>query len=90
MSTKAQSRLLALREGEEGRSEHDRLERHFRERWMSCRDAGPEETGRHNPAGDLFSGFLTCVGLPGTARVRKNSGSPFVRRCTPQRLCQVE
>lgn len=48
VSTKAQSRLLALKEGEKGRSEHDRLERHFRERWMSCRDGGPEETGQQD------------------------------------------
>lgn len=23
-------------------------ERHFRERWMSCRDGGPEETGQQD------------------------------------------
>src|SRR5277367_2470684 len=41
VSTKAQSRLLTLREGEGGRSEHTRPERHFRDRWMSCRDGRP-------------------------------------------------
>ena len=56
--------ITVLREGEGGHSEPDRLERYFRERWMSCRDGRSEETGQQwrSPAGDR-SGSLTCVGL---------------------------
>lgn len=40
--------------------------------WLSrWRSGGNRTAGWHNPAGDRFSGFLTCVGLPGTVELGK-------------------